>query len=426
MKLEWRGGWNFLPPSTPFSIFNAPHPFHSGLKSHPYLFFQVLVLSSVSGFIPAFKSMLNAKLKVLVVAQTPPPHHGQAVMTEYFLSGSYQHIELLHIRMAFSREIDEVGRAGLGKVLHLFALIFQIIQARIRHKPDVLYYPPASPNLVPFLRDCIILICTRWMFQKTAFHFHANGISEFRLSLPRSLQRLYRKIYGCPDLSICLSELATQDARDFNSRHIALVPNGIPDCAESNAIKVQSAERPTILYLGTVSRDKGAGCLLDTLALLVRKKYNFRCMVAGAFASIEEEKTLKQKCAFLELNDWVLWRGAIYGREKWDCYQKADVFCFPSYYKTEGFPVVLLEAMMFSLPCISTQWRAIPEIIQEGETGFLVPIKDPVATADRLAQLLSEPEMRHEMGRAGRKRFLEKYTVNIFRENMEKALTGDF
>jgi glycosyltransferase involved in cell wall biosynthesis len=58
------------------------------------------------------------------------------------------------------------------------------------------------------------------------------------------------------------------------------------------------------------------------------------------------------------------------GIEKWTAYRCADIFCFPTYYGPETFGNVLLEAMMFELPTVSTRWRAIPDIVVEGETGF--------------------------------------------------------
>lgn len=365
---------------------------------------------------------MSKKLKILVVAQTPPPLHGQAIMTQYFLEGRYPGLELHHVRMAFSEDIQEVGKARVGKVFHLLGLIGRIITARFQIKPDVLYYPPASPNLAPFLRDCALLISVRWLFPKTVFHFHATGISEFQKNLPRPLRWLYRIAYHAPDLSICLSRLAEHDARDFDSKKVVVVPNGIPDrlCIE----RTIRADRDlaTILFLGTVSEEKGVGILLEALALLSKKEIPFRCVIAGGFASSKEELKLKAKCARLNLDARVEWRGPVTGDAKWECFRSADLFCFPTHYRTEGFPVVLLEAMMFSLPIVSTTWRAIPEIVQEGKTGFLTPTQDARATAESLTKLLQDSNLRKSMGRSARSRFSANYTVDTFRSEMEEAI----
>ncbi len=135
---------------------------------------------------------MPGKLKVLVVGQTPPPLHGQAIMIERLLSGRYARIKLYHVRMAFSDSIGDVGRFRLGKLLHLLSVILRIAYCRIVCGAKVLYYPPAGPNRVPLHRDLAILLSTRWMFRRTVLHFHATGVSELYDKLPRLTRFLFR------------------------------------------------------------------------------------------------------------------------------------------------------------------------------------------------------------------------------------------
>jgi len=78
--------------------------------------------------------------------------------------------------------------------------------------------------------------------------------------------------------------------------------------------------------------------------------------------------------------------------------------------------------MMFELPVVSTQWRGIPDIVEEGVTGFLVPIKNVTEVADRLARLLQDEQMRTSMGRKGRWRYLELFTVENYVHQTEKVV----
>ena len=379
---------------------------------------------------------------VVAVMQTPPPAHGQAIMNQYLLEGSYRQIRLHHVRMAFSEEIAEVGGFRWKKVTHLLSVLFRIIAARLRTKSPVLYYSPASPNMVPFLRDCVILIATRWMFPRTVFHFHANGISEFYGKLPAALKLFYRLAYSRPDLSICLTHYATDDARHFRSRRIEVIANGIPDQAGKGPMgdgrwKIEDGEKafdsrhsindstlPKILFLSTVSQEKGAGILLEALSVLKKRNLNFRCVMAGQFASKEEESTLRGLSNSLGVDDVMEWKGPVHGEAKWACYNEADVFCFPSHYSTEGLPVVLLEAMMFSLPVVASSWRGIPDIVSDGRSGYLVPTRDANAVADRLMMLLGDPLLRKRMGLAARGSYEERFTVEHFRKMMEDTLVS--
>ena len=83
--------------------------------------------------------------KILIVGQTPPPYHGQSIMIEKMLSGDYGDIELIHVRMGFSRDLDEVGRLNLKKVFELFVIIGRIILP-IR-LPKINFFPGMLPAL---------------------------------------------------------------------------------------------------------------------------------------------------------------------------------------------------------------------------------------------------------------------------------------
>ncbi len=168
-------------------------------------------------------------IKVLIVGQTPPPYHGQALMIERLVQSKFSRVQLFHVRMAFSDSIGDIGRFRFGKVLHLLNVILRIVWHRIVHGTTILYYPPAGPNRVPVYRDLIILGCTRWMFRRTVFHFHVMGVADVCRSLSRPLQRLARQAFYDVDAAICLSEASSYDARTFQPRSVYIVPNGIED-----------------------------------------------------------------------------------------------------------------------------------------------------------------------------------------------------
>ena len=108
--------------------------------------------------------------------------------------------------------------------------------------------------------------------------------------------------------------------------------------------------------------------------------------------------------------------------EKFDRFASCDIFCFPSHFEAESFGLVLVEAMMFAKPVISTRWRGIPSVVNDGVNGFLVDTQDPAAVADRLVTLASDPELRRRMGLEGRRIFEQRFTLERFHRSMEEAL----
>jgi exopolysaccharide biosynthesis WecB/TagA/CpsF family protein len=385
--------------------------------------------------------------EVVAVMQTPPPAHGQAIMNQYLLEGSYRQIRLYHVRMAFSEEIEEVGGFRWKKVTHLLLVLFRIIATRLRTKSPVLYYPPASPNMVPFLRDCVLLICTRWMFPRTVFHFHANGIAGLYARLPGVLRFAFRAAYMRPDVAIAISEYGKADGVFLNASEIRLISNGIPDQADKgllgngrwdleavrlefgvgeDALDTRSSmldlAAPTILFVGMVCEEKGVGVLLEACRILRDRGVRFDCQVVGRASSAVDEQAFRDFISDHDLEEQVTLTGPLYHEAKWQAYAAADVFCFPTFYSAESFGLVAVEAMMSGLPVVSTNWSGLPDIVVEGETGYLVPPRDARSVADRLELLIKDPELRKRMGVAGRKRYEENYTVETFREKMEEVL----
>lgn len=91
---------------------------------------------------------------------------------------------------------------------------------------------------------------------------------------------------------------------------------------------------------------------------------------------------------------------------------------FPTFYHNECFSLVLLEAMEHGLPCISTTEGGIPGIVDDGKTGFLVPKHDVAVLADKILLLLSNPDLRCKMGKAGREKFKKEFTLEVFEKRM--------
>jgi glycosyltransferase involved in cell wall biosynthesis len=86
-----------------------------------------------------------------------------------------------------------------------------------------------------------------------------------------------------------------------------------------------------------------------------------------------------------------------------------DVFCLSSH--LEGLGTSLLDAMAFARPVVATAAGGIPEAVEDGVTGLVVGVRDPVALARALLELLDDPERARRLGDAGRRRFLERFTA---------------
>jgi glycosyltransferase involved in cell wall biosynthesis len=153
------------------------------------------------------------------------------------------------------------------------------------------------------------------------------------------------------------------------------------------------------LFFSNLVVNKGIFVLLEALALLNERGIPFHATFAGAW----ESQTVEEKCGRVVrekgLKGLIDLCGPKYGDQKRHTFSEADIMAFPTY--NDAFPLVILEAMSHSLPVVSTVEGAIPDMVLDGETGFLVPRQDAVALADRLALLLTDAELRKRLGTGG-------------------------
>lgn len=96
--------------------------------------------------------------------------------------------------------------------------------------------------------------------------------------------------------------------------------------------------------------------------------------------------------------------------------------------RSEGLSITLLESMGHGLPVVATRVGGNPEVVVDGETGYLVPEDEPAAFVGRVAELLQNPELAREMGRRGQKRVREEFTLDRaarrYRRLYEELVTG--
>lgn len=154
-----------------------------------------------------------------------------------------------------------------------------------------------------------------------------------------------------------------------------------------------------LLFVGSVIERKGLRYLLQALAVLPDSSLELDVVgdTQDEPGYLAEMKTLIEDHG---LTGQVTFHGHIADRERLrQLYRKADVFVLPSLYETFG--IVLLEAMAFGLPIVTTTAGAIPELVKDGKNGLLVPPRDPVALAEALKRMAGSAELRRGLGQSG-------------------------
>jgi glycosyltransferase involved in cell wall biosynthesis len=176
-----------------------------------------------------------------------------------------------------------------------------------------------------------------------------------------------------------------------------------PPHAASEAAPDIPEGAPLVLAIGRLIEQKDHETLLSAFARVHAEVPEARLAILG-WGPLEDE--LRALVVDLGLADAVVIPGRVEPR---DWLARADVFAHTS--RWEGFGIVLLEAMLSSLPVVATRASAVPEIVADGETGVLVEPGDAEGVARALVELLRDGERRRALGEAGLRRAREEFSV---------------
>ena len=161
-----------------------------------------------------------------------------------------------------------------------------------------------------------------------------------------------------------------------------------------------------ILTVGRLEHVKGLDILMDACALLRDADLDFTCDLVGDGS---ERAVLEERISQLGLQDYVVLCGALPHEDVIKHYQKADLFVLSS--RREGIPVSVMEAMATGLPVVATNVFGLPELVDDGRTGVLVPPEDAFALAEAILRLAQDTDVCGEMARSGRERINEEFSI---------------
>ncbi|MCU1373659.1 MAG: glycosyltransferase family 4 protein [Actinomycetia bacterium] len=161
-----------------------------------------------------------------------------------------------------------------------------------------------------------------------------------------------------------------------------------------------------VLCVGRLVPEKGQEVLLRAVADLTRRGIDVRATFVG---DGPRRAALEKAAAEAGITDRVTFTGSVGQDDIRRHYDAADVFCLPSF--AEGVPVVLMEAMASGLPVVTTRITGVPELVEHGTSGVLVPPGRADALADALAELAADAARRNALGVAGRRMVEAEFEV---------------
>lgn len=181
---------------------------------------------------------------------------------------------------------------------------------------------------------------------------------------------------------------------------------------------------PVIYLVGRMVEKKGFLYFIEAAKILKDRGLSFKARIAGDTGTEKDKLIALSKQ--LGVNEYVSFTGEVVFNEHSHNYLESDIFVMPSIKpengNLDGIPNVIVEAMLAGLPVVASRISAIPELIEDGKTGFLVNEKDEKMLADRLEELIKDKQKRANFGNQGRQKVLKMFdTIEIVEATLNSA-----
>lgn len=347
-------------------------------------------------------------MNILILAQTPPPIHGAALINKAVLDilSTHPATHVEHVDISASKSIYDMQKSTLSKSFKSLSLFIQVCFSAFLNRNKITYINTA-PGGMPSIRDYIFLTIASFRSTKVFAHFHGQlPENSIFLKLPNYL---FKKNITFIFLDVSLIP------ENFSPPHkkTKTLYNFAPNEVAYKNINHSTSRAITIGFLANMLPAKGINTFLDSCAFELRAGYDFSVLIAGGWtAKYERTQYMKWLNDNPDISSRFTHSGSVNEKQKFIFFKQIDIFFYPT--KNDAFPLVLLEAMASGSAILTTNIGAIRNIISDAD--LVCSSTDEISK--KLRKLLDEPGTLKEKKSALRHRYYAEYSRAQFEQNL--------
>ena len=335
------------------------------------------------------------KPRVLMVGPDRSVHGGiSAMVNNYYDAGLDKGVDLKYIGT-----MKEGSRAK--KLVVAAAAYFKFLF--FLRDYDIVHVNASSDS--SFMRKSFFIRAAKRHGKKIILHQHGGDFRNYYENQISQKRREYiKRTLDMADIVFVL----TESWRDYFGKitdpgKIIVLPNGIVTSYKHIHENIPEHSLYKILFLGRVCRDKGMDELLEAVDKIHVTNPDVRLYIGGIYEDKSYEKKIADRSEYIKFAGWVT------GEDKQKLLDECGILVLPSYY--EGFPVSIVEGMYNGLVTVASSVGGIPEIIESGKNGMLIPAKDSASLEKTLRLIIEKQVNVEEIIENGRRTVAEKYSV---------------
>lgn len=359
------------------------------------------------------------KPRILFITPLPPPVHGSGMVSQYIkdsklIQGEF---ECDFVNLSTSRNIDEIGNKSYIKYVRLLKAFIKTFVKLLRHRYSLCCLSIKCHH-IGFLKDAPFVLLCKLFRRRIVLLQHNKGMSSCINNQP--YRWLIPIVYKNTKVILLSWKLYPDIEKVVKSEQVFICPNGIPALSDEEPTLERNNAVLRLLFLSNLIEDKGVYVLLDACKILKEKGYKFTCDFVGNESKEINKNIFEEQIINRRLNNIVTYHGPKYGEEKVLFFEHSDIFVFPT--QDDAFPLVLLEAMQYKLPIVTTNEGGIPDIVTDGENGYICEQKNAESLASAIEKLIIDKPLREKMGNKGYNIYKEKFTLKSFENTITEIL----
>ena len=358
---------------------------------------------------------------ILFVGPLPPPVHGQSLHFMETCRGVGNCDK-------YVVSVNATGKSVPAAMVLVLSALARMVGHFLVRRIDIVYFTCARSRKGS-LFDFLVIGLARAFGSKVVNHLHGADFRDYYATLPRAWKKIAAWFYDRIDLSIVLTEgMKDQFLPFFPRMRIEVVPNFYAREFERDVVKGPSRARE-LIYLSNIMESKGIFTLLEAFRRIGETFDDVKLTIAGACIGDEGMKEGEVRERFLReletlgrsLPGKIAYLGVIRGEEKVRRLMDSDIFVLPTFYRSEAFPLSIIEAMRSGNAIVTTRHNYLPEIVS-GRNGVLVEPRSSGAVEDALNGLLANGGKTREIQKHNIDEAKSRYSCERYLERISAVL----
>ena len=359
---------------------------------------------------------MNSKISILLIGPFPGPLSGVSianqVVREVLSDDSQFEVDL--INTSYSRFDEEIGKFSFKKTFFYLALYLNIFKI-FKHK--IIYITPGQ-TFYGILKYGFFIILGSIFRKELILHVHGNHLGEEYKSLNGIKKYIFYCLVSRFSKGIVLSDSLKHNLTPFiDQGSVFCLPNFAQDYLYEEDKNLVNDEL-RIFYLSNLMKEKGIICLLKALKNLEKYNITYKAKIAGNI----DEKFSKEILQLLNELENTKYVGVVNGEAKKNLLKWGNIFVLPTFYKMEGQPISIIEAMATKNVVVTTNHAGILDIFKDKVNGYLVKKNSIKSIQDILTYIAINKSEIEKIATYNKEFFLENFTVNTFKKNLIKII----